>query len=516
MKQLTLLFAALLFWGAATRAQEEGRDKKPLNVILVMADDSAADNYGCYGSTFFTTPRLDALARSGAKFNHCYAEPVCTPSRVKIMTGRDGIRNYVTFGTLDKSEITFGTMMKKAGYATAIAGKWQLHGGPRGSLAPDCGFDTYCLWNYPGTKRPRYWKPSIMRDGKLLETTQKDYGPDLFTDFLIEFIGNNKDRPFFAYYPMVLVHSPFPRTPDSKPARGKKGVKLANFRDMTLYADKCVGRIVDALEKHGLRENTVIIYTTDNGTGRGLTYPYRGEKRRGEKAWATDGGTHVPMIVNCPGTVRAGVVSDDLVDFSDVMPTLAAITGAELPAVKLDGRSFWPQCRGERGNPREWIFQYYYPKFVKAAQRMKLQGYVQPVDAETKRFVSDTGELSLDYERGLMTINASRTKSVIGYLADAGKLDLNAMTVDCETEFATITANSLDGEPIGRSRHLLLTCVGRAENTAQAFWPAPPNPNSWSPFTTWQIPARGRRRRSFLFRCPAVTAPTPPPSARIC
>jgi hypothetical protein len=143
-----------------------------------------------------------------------------------------------------------------------------------------------------------------------------------------------------------------------------------------------------------------------------------------------------------------------------------------------------------QGNPaEEWL----YPKFVTAAQRMKLPGYVQPVDAETKRFVSDTGELSLDYERGLMTINTPQTKSVIGYLADAGNLDLNAMTVDCETEFATITANSLDGEPIGRSRHLLLTCVGRAENTAQAFWPAPPNPNSWSPFTTWQIPARGRR-----------------------
>ncbi|SVD11484.1 uncharacterized protein METZ01_LOCUS364338, partial [marine metagenome] len=116
--------------------------KEALNVILIMADDSAADNYGCYGSKFFSTPRLDALARTGAKFNHCYSEPVCTSSRVKIMTGRDGIRNYVQFGTLDKDEITFGNMMKEAGYNTAIAGKWQLHGGERGTLAPACGFDT--------------------------------------------------------------------------------------------------------------------------------------------------------------------------------------------------------------------------------------------------------------------------------------------------------------------------------------------------------------------------------------
>ena len=353
-----------LAWGAG----EEAATKKPLNVILIMADDSAADNYGCYGSTFFSTPRLDALARGGARFRHCYSAPVCTPSRVEIMTGREGVRNYVAFGTLDKDEITFGTMMKEAGYATAIAGKWQLHGGQRGSLAPECGFDTYCLWNYPGTTRSRYWKPSIVRDGALRETTEKDYGPDIFTDFLIEFIRDNKARPFFAYYPMVLVHSPFPRTPDSQPADQSSGQSLARFRDMTLYADKCVGRLVDALEQHGLRQETVLLYTTDNGTHRKLNYPFGNERRQGEKAYSTDGACHAPLIVNCPGTVPAGIVSDDLVDFSDVMPTLADISGAKLPQVKLDGRSFWPQCQGKRGHPHPWIFQYYYPKFAPAAK----------------------------------------------------------------------------------------------------------------------------------------------------
>ncbi|MFT4640242.1 MAG: arylsulfatase A [Verrucomicrobiales bacterium] len=342
--------------------------KKPLNVILIMADDSAVDNYSCYGSDFFSTPRLDALAKGGAKFNHCYSEPVCTSSRVKIMTGRDGIRNYVQFGTLDKDEITFGTMMKQTGYASAIAGKWQLHGGDHGSLAPECGFDTHCLWNYPGTTRERYWKPSIMQDGRLLETTEKDYGPDIFTNSIIQFIEKNKEKPFFAYYPMVLVHNPFPTTPDSKPSDEKIDKSLKNFRDMTLYADKCVGRIVDALEKNGLRENTVVIYTTDNGTNRNLTYPFKNAQRKGEKAFATDGGCHAPLIINCPGTVPAGVVCDDLVDFSDMMPTIAEITGAKLPEIQLDGRSFWSQCQGEEGNPREWIFQYYYPKFTDAAK----------------------------------------------------------------------------------------------------------------------------------------------------
>ena len=191
-----------------------------------------------------------------------------------------------------------------------------------------------------------------MRDGKLVETNEKDDGPDIFTNYLIDFIGQNKDRPFFVYYPMVLVHSPFPVTPDSEPPTEKEksnqaATTLKNFRDMTLYADKCIQRIVESLEKHGLRDNTVIIFTTDNGTGRGLTYPFGDEQRKGEKAYATDGGTHAPLIVNCPGIVPSGTVTDDLVDFSDMMPTLAEITAASLPDVELDGRSFWQQCLGK-------------------------------------------------------------------------------------------------------------------------------------------------------------------------
>jgi arylsulfatase A-like enzyme len=368
----TRLFLLVIGSFALSNATEAATAKKPYNVILIMADDSAVDNYGCYGSTFFKTPRLDGLARTGARFKHCYSEPVCTPSRVKIMTGRDGIRNYVQFGTLDRDEITFGTMMKQAGYATAIAGKWQLHGGNRGTLAPACGFDTYCLWNYPGTERSRYWNPSIMQDGKLLQTSKDDYGPDIFANFIINFIGENKNKPFFAYYPMVLVHSPFPKTPDNVGTDGKtgqaKGEALGNFRGMTLYADKLVGKIIDTLESHGLQENTVVIFTTDNGTHRSLTYPFGKEERTGEKAFATDGGSHSPLIINCPGTVPAGIVSDDLVDFSDMMPTIAAITGAKLPNVELDGQSFWPQCLGQAGNPREWVFQYYYPKYTLAAK----------------------------------------------------------------------------------------------------------------------------------------------------
>lgn len=346
---MAVLFCTLPLWGA----------EKP-NVILIMADDIAYDNIGCYGSEYFKTPRLDKLARTGAKFNHCYSMPLCTPSRVKIMTGRDNIRNYVGFGSLDKNETTFGTMMKNAGYATAVAGKWQLNAWKNGSLASDCGFDTYCLWHYPGTKRERYWNPSIMRDGELVPVTADSYGPDICTDFIIEFVEKNKERPFFIYYPMILVHGPFPPTPDSKDRNSKD--KTSNYRDMVAYMDKCVGRIVDALDGNGVRNNTVVMFTTDNGTGVGLSYPFKGEERKGEKGRPTDGGSHAPLIVNCPGQVPAGTVTDDLVDFSDFLPTIAEIGKAKLPDVTLDGRSFWPQCLGKKGNPREWIFQYYNPR----------------------------------------------------------------------------------------------------------------------------------------------------------
>lgn len=357
-KNTLLAFFTLALFAPSLLAAE-----KP-NVILIMADDIAYDNVGCYGSDHFQTPRLDQLARTGIQFNHCYSEPVCTASRVKIMTGRDNIRNYTSFGSLDPSEITFGTMMKQAGYATAIAGKWQLHGG-NGSLAPDCGFDTFCLWNYPGTERSRYWNPSLIRNGKQVPVTEDSYGPDVCTDFLIDFIEKHKDRPFFAYYPMISVHSPFLPTPSSIDRKNRNAAE--NYRDMVSYMDKCVGRIVDSLDENGLRKNTIVIFTTDNGTGRSLNYPFKGEQRKGEKAYPTDGGCHAPLIVNCPGLVAKNAVTDDLVDFSDFMPTLAEIGGEGLPDVTLDGRSFWQQCVGKKGNPREWIFQYYYPKFKDAA-----------------------------------------------------------------------------------------------------------------------------------------------------
>ncbi|MEZ5397218.1 MAG: sulfatase-like hydrolase/transferase [Bryobacterales bacterium] len=195
----------------------------PPNVVLIMADDVGYECFGFSGSKQYSTPQLDRIADSGVRFRNAFSTPLCTPSRVTIMTGKSNVRNYVDFGALAPGETTFAKLFHDAGYATAIAGKWQLQGSADAAGTPpaEAGFDTYCLWNTPLTKRPRYWTPSIEQDGKLLDLPADAYGPDVFSDFLIRFMERNRERPFFVYYPMALVHDPFLPTPDSADRNSK-------------------------------------------------------------------------------------------------------------------------------------------------------------------------------------------------------------------------------------------------------------------------------------------------------
>jgi arylsulfatase A len=159
---------------------------------------------------------------------------------------------------------------------------------------------------------------------------------------------------------MVLTHAPFDPTPDSKPGAA---TGPATFPDMVTYADKLVGKLVAHLEKLKLRDNTLILFTGDNGTGKPITSKLDGKDVKGDKGNTTTLGTHVPLIASWPGAAAKGKVCADLIDFTDVLPTLAAAAGAELPkGVTLDGRSFLPQIKGEKGKPREWIFCHYEPR----------------------------------------------------------------------------------------------------------------------------------------------------------
>jgi arylsulfatase A len=349
------------------RPADKASGKRP-NIVFIMADDVGCEVLGCYGGTSYKTPNLDRLAQTGVRFTHCYSSPVCAPSRVKIMTGRYGFRNYKKWGHIPPEEITFGYVLKDAGYATALAGKWQM---VLQKKDPDhvtkMGFDKNCVFGWH--EGPRYHGPLIYQNGKLRQEAEDKYGPDIFCQFLIDFIKREQNRPFFAYYSTTLAHeiSNDLKTP---PPTGPLG-RYQTYKELVEYMDVLIGRIVSTLDELNLRENTLILYTTDNGAPpKFITRVVDGKYKKepivskvgdkifvGGKGKLTDAGTRVPLIANWPGTAPAGKVCDDLIDFSDFMPTFAELAGAELPAgVTIDGRSFGPQLRGKKGNPRKWAY----------------------------------------------------------------------------------------------------------------------------------------------------------------
>lgn len=370
LKKLLVVCVAML---AAMSVSAQA--SKPLNVVLIMADDAGAECFNSYGGTSYKTPNIDALAKRGIKFTAAHSQPICTPTRVKIMTGLSGGRNYVRFEILDPEAYTFGNVMQDHGYKTAVVGKWQLWGRAAQNFAhtgmhpTQAGFDEYLLWNMD-RRESRHWNPLLNHNGNYLETTQDDYGPDIIAKHAVDFIERSKDEPFFLYYPMVLPHDPFISTPHSKDIKYKqaknpknKADLQQNFADMIAYTDHVVGRIDQALKDNGLSDNTLLIFTCDNGTGTQILSKVGAMSVKGAKGYTIDHGTHVPLIAACGSFIKPGSVCDDLIDFADFFPTIAEATGAKVPEkLALDGRSFLPQLQGEKGNPRRHIYCYYNPR----------------------------------------------------------------------------------------------------------------------------------------------------------
>jgi arylsulfatase A len=363
----------------------EEADERP-NIVLIMADDMGAECLGCYGGTSYKTPNLDRLAAEGMRFENAYCTPLCTPTRVQILTGRYPFRTgWAHFIRRDEffdptKEKTFAHVMKSAGYATAVAGKWQLcHFDRRPDHPRQCGFDEHCLWTflYQGRQRRRYWNPMIWQNGKLRDDVADRFGPDVYCDYLIDFMKRRKDGPFLAYFPMCLVHLPKVQTPANKGAvpkdQPKPGMKDPLFAGMVEYADTLVGRIVKAVDDLGLRRRTLILFTGDNGTPPQFTSMLAGQPIKGGKGTVTEQGARVPLIGNWPGTTPAGQVTDQLVDFTDILPTLADLGGAKAPAgVTIDGRSFLPQLQGRPGKPRDWVYCQYLDDFFIRDKRWRL------------------------------------------------------------------------------------------------------------------------------------------------
>lgn len=349
------------------------------NILLILADDLGQECLGCYGGQSYRTPNLDRLAAQGVKFTHAYAQPLCTPTRVELMTGQQNFRNWVGFGLMRPTEKTFGHLLQHAGYRTAIAGKWQFYSyerpsSPRyrqGMLPEQSGFDEYLLWHDRDTetKGSRYADPVLNENGRQRTGTQGQYGPDLFADFACQFMQRNRQRPFFLYYPMVLTHGPFNPTPKS--TTWTEGNRLEDnpkhFADMVAYMDEEVGRLLKQLDQLGLRNNTLVLFYGDNGSPPEVRSQQNGRTVPGGKGLTLDSGMRVPLLADWPGVVRPGTVCEDFIDATDFLPTLAQAAGlatartGPFEGQPVDGRSFLPQLRGQKGQPRPFAFSHYDP-----------------------------------------------------------------------------------------------------------------------------------------------------------
>ena len=381
MKRISFLLVLLsLVCGLRAAATAE----KP-NIIVILSDDVGLGDIGCFGG-HYKTPNIDELASGGTKFTRCYSTPLCGPSRCEMLSGRYPFRtgmvsNRSTDAIKPKNEVMIPSVLKKAGYVTASIGKWsQL------PLQPgDFGFDEY--FRFPASGR--YWRQQTATynvNGQQKDLPENVYLPELMHDFLIDFITRHKDQPFYVHYPMSHIHGPIVRTPDSKDPSADRPQLYA---DNVAYMDKLVGKLMAELDRLKLREKTMVIFVGDNGTASFAKdwSPVEGKSISGAKGSMLEGGSRVPMIVNWPGTTPAGKVKDDLIDFSDYLPTLTEIAGAELPkGVTIDGHSFAAQARGEKGEPRDWVYVELNGKRYVRDDRWKLDGRGRLFDLKNAPF----------------------------------------------------------------------------------------------------------------------------------
>lgn len=349
MKHFLTLFSAFFVLFGQTQAAD-----KP-NVIFILADDLGIGNVGCYGADNYKTPHIDKLAAEGTRFTQCFTAALCGPSRAMIMTGRyafrNGSSNQDACMVMPNKELQLARVFKSAGYDTSFIGKWgQLPGDP-----DEAGFDDYLRFNGSGV----YWsrKPEKLEkylvNGQEKELGVKEYMPDLMHERAIRFLKSSQDKPFFLYYSLVHVHGDIQPTPDS--ASGSTDLMADNIA----YMDKLIGKLITDLEALKLRENTLIIFMGDNGTGKSESQRATISHKvlSGMKGTMLECGGLVPMIANWPGKTPAGNVSADLIDSSDFLTTFAELSGGALPKDTIfDGHSIAPPLRGEAGTPREWVF----------------------------------------------------------------------------------------------------------------------------------------------------------------
>jgi arylsulfatase A-like enzyme len=399
--RLLLVVAAVLF--AAPPAG--GAERRPPNVVFILADDLGQRDLGAYGSTFYETPHLDALARAGVRFTDAYAAcNVCSPTRAAILTGRHPARLRITdwipgrkdqptqklrraelLDHLPLEEVTTAEALKRAGYATAFVGKWHL-GGP--NFYPEKqGFDVN-VGGFEKGSPPTYFSP--YKIPTLADGPAGEYLTDRLTDEAVKFIESNKDKPFYLYVSHYAVHNPQLAKADAvakfrAKAAANPGAEEAKFvtdlgrrvrqvQDVPVYAanlahlDESVGRIAKALADLNLTDDTIVVFTSDNGglsTSEGT--PTSNVPLRMGKGWNYEGGLRVPLIVRAPAAVaKAGTVCETPVVSTDFHPTFCELAGVRLSGDRpLDGFNIAPLLKGETpaaavaARPIYWHYPHY-------------------------------------------------------------------------------------------------------------------------------------------------------------
>ncbi|MGC6606824.1 MAG: sulfatase-like hydrolase/transferase [Lentimonas sp.] len=369
-----------------------------MNVVLILIDDLSHYGVSAYGAEKlgsvhgffedqpFETPQMDRLAEGGLRCDYAYAYPLCEPTRIALMSGKNNIRNFHKPKAQHASDITFGDLFQRAGYETCIVGKWKQTRGTNDSNGRDYifefGWDEFLCFDVT-TEGHRMLHPVVVQNGKHVntkgidpETGRRFYGPDMFNRYALDFIERNQERPFFLYYSMVLMHDEHTPTPDTQPEsvfddydndfrrhpKAMRGDRPEFFPDMLKYTDKMVGQLLDKIEELNLDDNTLVVLMGDNGTKEGFKHILPdGTVFLGDKGSNKEGGMHVPLLLKAPGQIPAGSTYDALVDVTDILPTITDAAGVEHPHLEsLDGMSFWSQAtRRSKAPHREYIYTWY-------------------------------------------------------------------------------------------------------------------------------------------------------------